>query len=226
MEELNLLIIEKLKKIPAFSDNKENKAKSVCKYFKNQNQCEEMFEWLNHTDLEQLNFTLALEKAEMISGERFNFEKWDSKVLMTKEEAREQFINNDIINDEIEEIIILDIDSFSSSEHYLATTYINEVLRNKDGKFDKEVITDFYKTYKEVKLDMFPKDFKYMCPSFSKKPLLLKLKSGKQLELFFEEYYDYEKSDAFRRLYFSINNMLNFPKDRNPIMDYNKLCIR
>ena len=158
---------------------------------------------------------------------KFDFDKWNYILCVTKDEANSELCKYDIIGDEIEEIVILDTDWINSDEHRLRSIYENRVL-NKSVESSEESIANIKKSrdnHKKITFDMFPSDFKDMFPTYSKMPLILKLSSGKYFELFFTENVD-SKDNCLtwsKELMLSINQLEDCIKDSTPLMDYNKL---
>ena len=153
--------------------------------------------------------------------------KWRYKKCLTKESALDEINKLGIIGSEIENIIILDKDELCSDSHYLAITYYNDVLHTKykDINECRLKLKEFKNDHDIITLEDFPKDFKYMCPTYSNMPLILKMKNGDYIELFHREYFDNNDSSLkwTRELLLSKNELFKYIDQASPIMNYNKL---
>lgn len=164
----------------------------------------------------------------------FDIRQWNHKKCTNKEEANKEIERLGIIGDSIEEIIILDEDKMCNDKHYLLLAYENRVI-NKDINNEelKAKIIEFRKNHKEMSVNDFPDDFKYECATYSKMPLILKMKSGKQFELLYWNHFEMigknpdNKNETWcswqKELLVSSNELKEHIKEATPIMDYNKL---
>lgn len=159
--------------------------------------------------------------------EKFDFKNWKYIKCITKEEAKQEIDKLGIIGNEIEEIIILDKDRMATHPYNLFTIYVNYAIHEKNEDRDAMLAKriEFMKQHDVISLEDFPKDFKYCCPNYSDMPLLLKMKNGDYIELFFWEHVE-NKESVFtwtRELLLSKNELKECINEATPAMNYNKL---
>lgn len=159
--------------------------------------------------------------------DKFDFKKWQHTKCITKEEAKQEIDKLGIIGNEIEDIIILDKDIIAIHPYNLFIIYVNDVLheKNEDRDFWLSKQREFMKQHDTISLEDFPKDFKYSCPTYSNMPLLLKMKNGDYIELFFWEHFENKESVLTwtSELLLSKNELKECVKKATPALNYNKL---
>lgn len=159
--------------------------------------------------------------------DKFDFSIWKHTKCVTKEEAKQEIDKLGIIDNEIEEIIILDRDMIATHPYNLFTIYVNDAIHDRNEDTDTWLAKqrEFMKQHDVISLEDFPKDFKYSCPSYSDMPLILKMKNGDHIELFYWEHFENKESVLTwtRELLLSKNELKECIKKATPVMDYNKL---
>ena len=157
--------------------------------------------------------------------ENFNLNKWKHIKCLNKDEATKELNNFNIIGNEIQEIIILDRDEITDDSHYLFNTYTNNILRkeSENGNVFKLKIKEFIKQHKKINIDDFPKNFKYMYTTYSNMPLILKMKNGDCIELYYWEHCEEETLYFKNELLLSKNELNKYISKFSPVMNYKNL---